>query len=132
MNQKLTEEAYYEKAKSIWEHHVPEVGQSSCVRGEMLRAVCCLRDEAQHNRNINFNKNCHVIMIEFLRTHLCKDSVFEKQTIEQVNSYLDRLLDDDRPYTNDDLYFYLIKRVVDWTTQHKKLTPNPHNPKLFC
>lgn len=53
---------YFEEAKAIWDRHVPRVGQSKTVEGEMLRAVEKLRDEAVRNGNGNWDEGFETLL----------------------------------------------------------------------
>ncbi len=128
----LSKEEYFEKAKFIWHNYVPKNGQSEYVRGELLRAVEKLRDEAHRNGNINFHPDCHVILIEYLREFLTNSELFSAQHVTTTNKYLDRLLEEDYPYTDDDIFDYLNDRVVDWADKQSQLIPHKKNPKLYC
>jgi len=45
---------------------------------------------------------------------------------------LDRLLIEDEPYTEDDLYDRISDRIVDWYLVNKKPIPHVKNSKLYC
>ena len=110
----MTEEEYFVKAKDIWQNYVPKSGQSKFVHGELLRAVEKLRDEAHRNGNINFNKKCHIILIEYLRKKLSDKEVFDQKKIEQINQDLNRVSLEEEPYTWDDIFDRICNRIVDW------------------
>jgi hypothetical protein len=129
---KLSKSEYYHKAKTIWEKYVPKNGQAKYVQGELLRAIEKLRDEAHRNGNINFNKNCHVILIAYLREYLCDNSLFETSTLDQINSDLDRLLVYEQPYLDDDLFDRINHRIVDWHEKYQLNIVHKKNPKLYC
>jgi hypothetical protein len=61
--QKMTPEEYLKIGQFIWESYVPKSGQAETVQGELLRSIEKLADEAQRNGNINFNPDCHGILI---------------------------------------------------------------------
>jgi hypothetical protein len=98
----------------------------------LLRAIEKLADEAQRNGNINFNENCHGILIGYLRKYLTDSLLFNEQTIIQINKDLDRISIDDDPYTEDDLYDRLRERIIDWYLKNITPIPNNENPKLTC
>jgi len=110
----MSPEEYFAVAKTIWKTLVPKSGQAETVQGELLRASEKLKDEAQRNGNVNFNKNCHVILVGYLRAHLVDENLFDQATIEQINEDLDRLLKKNNPYTGDDVYDRITNRIVDW------------------
>lgn len=128
----MTEEEYFEKAKFIWQNYVPKRGQSEFVQGELLRAVGKLRDEAQRNGNINFNENCHIILIEYLRKKLSDRNVFSDKQIEQINVDLNRLSLEKHPYTEDDVYLRITNRIVDWYIVYSNLIVHEKNIRLYC
>lgn len=130
--QKMTTEEYFEIEKYIWKTYVPKSGQAETVQGELLRAVEKLADEAQRNGNINFNEDCHGILISYLRKYLSDAKVFGKKTISQINKDLDTISVEDAPYTEDDLYDRIRERVVDWYLKNKTPIANTKNHKLYC
>ena len=86
----MTSEEYLEKGKFIWQNFVPKSGQAETVQGELLRAIEKLRDEAHRNGNANFNKNCHEILVEYLREKLTDkkifDNIFPAKASDVINS----------------------------------------------
>ena len=128
----MTDTEYFETAKFLWNTYVPKSGQAETVQGELIRAIEKVRDEAQRNGNINFQPDCHGILIRFLRTTLSDKAVFGPQEIQQINTDLDRLEIDEEPYIDDDIYDRLTNRIVDWYIVNK--TPKKHivNEKLYC
>src|SRR4051812_35368862 len=88
-NKKVTVDEYLQTGKYIWKTYVPKSGQAETVQGELLRAIEKLADEAQRNGNINFNEDCHVVFISFIRQHLNDEKIFDKSTIKQINQDLD-------------------------------------------
>jgi hypothetical protein len=123
---------YFETAKVMWHKLVPKSGQAATVQGELLRAIEKLRDEAQRNGNVNFHKNCHGILITYLRQHLADERIFTKQTVIQINSDLDRLSMKNSPYTEDDLYDRISDRIVDWYLKNPEQIPHHKNEVLYC
>lgn len=128
----MTTEEYLETAKFIWKTYVPKSGQAETVQGELLRAIEKLADEAQRNGNINFNEDCHGILIEFLRKYLNDEKIFDSATIKQINQDLDTISIEDEPYTEEDLYDRLRDRIVDWYLNNKTPIPHTNNPTLYC
>lgn len=128
----MTTEEYLETGKFIWKTYVPKSGQAETVQGELLRAIEKLADEAQRNGNINFNKDCHVIFISFIRKHLNNEKIFSKETIKQINQDLDTISIEDEPYTEDDLYERLRERIIEWYLKNKTPIPNSKNATLNC
>eukprot|EP00388_Colpodella_angusta_P006091 GDKJ01018310.1.p1 GENE.GDKJ01018310.1~~GDKJ01018310.1.p1 ORF type:complete len:324 (+),score=36.86 GDKJ01018310.1:2124-3095(+) len=123
---------YFETTKIIWQKLVPKSGQAETVQGELLRAIEKLRDEAQRNGNINFHKNCHGILIDYLRKHLVENNIFEKEIIIEINNDLDRLSKDNSPYTEDDIYDRITNRIVDWYLKNPTQIRHEQNDKLYC
>ncbi|MCX2680100.1 hypothetical protein OOZ15_09135 [Galbibacter sp. EGI 63066] len=128
----MTEKKYFEKAKFIWQNYVPESGQSKYVQGELLRAIEKLRDEAHRNGNINFNEKCHGILIDYLRKKLSDKKVFNQKTIEQINTDLDKLSIEDKPYSEDDIFDRISNRVVDWCMLYHEPISHEENDELYC
>jgi hypothetical protein len=129
---KMTEQEYFEKAKIIWQNYVPKSGPSNFVQGELLRAIEKLRDEAHRNGNINFNKKCHGIFIQFLREKLSDKKVFDKKKIAQINKDLDKLAIDAQPYTQNDIFDRICDRIVDWNLFYGDEVKNIKKTELNC
>src|SRR5262245_25659322 len=129
---KMNHQEYSETAKFLWQTYVPQSGQAETIQGELIRAIEKLAYEAQGNGNINFNSNCHGLLIDYLRKHLTADQSFDEQTIAQINKDLDILSIEDEPYTDDDVYDRVTHRIVDWYLRNKTPIPNANNPKLNC
>ncbi|WP_269236380.1 ankyrin repeat domain-containing protein [Flavobacterium flavigenum] len=128
----LNKNDYFKTAKVIWQKLVPKSGQADTIQGELLRAIEKLRDEAQRNGNINFNKNCHGILIDFLRKHLINNKIFEPEIIIQINSDIERLSKANSPYTDDDIYDRITERIVDWYLNNPIQIQHDQNDKLYC
>lgn len=123
---------YFQTAKVIWQKLVPKSGQADTVQGELLRAIEKLRDEAQRNGNGNFNKNCHSLLIDFLRKELADKNLFEKETTHEINNDLDRLSIKNKPYIEDDIYDRITERIVDWYLKNPTKISHISNDKLYC
>jgi len=130
--EKMTPEEYLKIGQFIWKTYVPKSGQAETVQGELLRAIEKLADEAQRNGNINFNSDCHGLLISYLRKYLIDTTLFDKETIIQINKDLDTISKEDEPYTDEDLYDRLRDRIFDWYLKNKTPIPNIKNPKLYC
>ena len=128
----MTADEYLETGKFILKTYVPKSGQAETIQGELLRAIEKLADEAQRNGNINFNEDCHVIFISFIRKHLNDEKIFDKVTIKQINQDLDTISIEDQPYTEDDLYDRLRDRIIDWYLNNKTPIPHTKNLTLNC
>ena len=131
-SQKMTPEKYLELGQYIWKTYVPKSGQAQTVQGELLRAIEKLADEAQRNGNINFNANCHGLFIAYLKNYLTDSTVFDEQTIRQINKDLDRISVGGEPYTADDLYDRLRERIIDWYLKNTAPITHNENPKMTC
>lgn len=131
-SQTVTPGEYREIGKFIWKTYVPKSGQAETVQGELLRAIEKLADEAQRNGNINFNTNCHGILVSYLRKYLTDTTIFDKETINIINSDLDTISKEDQPYVDDDLYDRLRFRIFDWYLKNKTPIRNVKNSKLHC
>lgn len=124
-----TVEDYETEAREIWKRYVPRSGQADTVQGELLRAVNKLRDEAHRNGNGNWDEG-HEILARFLRDTLVSSGLFPSQTSKAVAQDVVRVLDYERPYTDDDLFDRLTARVVDWSRAHPDPVAHTRNPKL--
>ena len=123
---------YNKTAKVIWQKLVPNSGQAETVQGELLRAIEKLRDEAQRNGNCNFNKNCHGLLVKYLKHYLMDESIFRKETILEIKKDLKQLSYKTIPYTEDAIYDRITKRIVDWYLANPKQIAHIKNEKLCC
>ena len=118
-----------EEAGALWRRYVPRAGQAATVQGELIRAVEKLRDEAQRNGNLNWDRG-HEILACYLRSTLTGSGLFLPATIEQINRDVTRILKFEEPETADDPYDRLADRVVEWARAHPDPVPHQHNPDL--
>lgn len=105
--------AYPEIAQKIWNESVPASGVSDNVQGELLRSVERLRDEAQRNGNINYDKE-HKGMAVFIRDTLLGSKLFDQPVSEKIRQYSAQLLKEEYPYLEDDIYDYLTDRICEF------------------
>jgi len=123
---------YDKTAKVVWQKLVPSSGQASSIQGELLRALEKLRDEAQRNGNVNFNNNCHRILVNFLKLYLLDKKVFTKEQINNNKIDLREISKKTMPYTDDDVYDRLTKSVIDWYINNPEQIVYPKNEDLYC
>ncbi len=121
---------YFEEAKILWQNFVPQSGQADTVQGELIRAVERLRDEAQRNGNINWDKG-HEIFGGFIVTTLCGSGIFDEPTQAEIKNDVARILDYQDPYLEDDLYDRLTDHIVEWYLQNKTPIIKTHDPEQF-
>jgi hypothetical protein len=126
----VTPEEYREIGRFIWKTYVPKNGQSDTVQGELLRANEKLRDEAQRNGNCNWDKG-HEILSFFILNTLSTSNDVSKEAKVQLKRDIDRILDYENPYTEDDLFDRIEKIIFDWYICNKEPTPRDHNPELL-
>jgi len=123
---------YDKTAKVIWQKLVPSSGQASTVQGELLRAIEKLRDEAQRNGNGNFHKNCHGLLIKYLKKYLIDESIFGKEMALEIKKGLKEISYKTIPYTDDDIYDNINERIVDWYLKNPSQIPHIKNDTLYC
>lgn len=131
MEEQPYEMKHLETAKIIWQTLVPKSGQADTVQGELLRAVEKLRDEAQRNGNINYDKS-HLILANFLRNTLISSGIFNAGEIEKIESESEKLMHEEYPYTEDDVYDYLGDKVCEFYLAKPTLVKHENNPELWC
>ncbi len=119
-------------AAYIWQHFVPESGQAEFVQGELIRAISKLRDEAHRNANANFTKECHGILINYLREKLTDEKLFSETIITQTHKDLDRLNIENQPYTDDDIFDRIDYRIVEWYAHYGDGVKHTKNHELHC
>ncbi|NGY88870.1 hypothetical protein F6Y05_38470 [Bacillus megaterium] len=121
---------YFEDAKKIWQSYVPASGQSNTVEGELLRAVEKLRYEAQVNGNGNWDEGFKMFCDYILET-LANDKAFTMETQEKLVADINKLLDYDQPYLEDDLYDRIADLIVEWSKFHKGPIKREKNPEQY-
>lgn len=123
----MTKEEYQEQAKYIWKTYVPKSGVAETVQGELLRSIEKLRDEAQRNGNKNWNIiTSHEQLALFIQKTLIDSGVFDASAFEEIQKNIARILNFKSPATSDDLYDFIVFRIVDWFIQNKTPISNPN------
>ncbi len=125
----MTEDEYRELGRYVWETYVPKRGQAVTVQGELLRANEKLRDESQRNGNINWDEG-HEILAKFLLDTLTESAALNDHARAQLRSDIERVLDFEHPYTEDDLFDRIERALLDWCAAHPDPVPRPSNPAL--
>ena len=120
---------FLREARALWRTSVPPSGQAATVQGELLRAVEKLRDEAKRNGNVNWDEG-HAILATFVRDTLVESTSFGPQAQSDIQRDINRILDFESPYTNDDLYDRLSDHVIEWCREHPEPVPHVRNPLL--
>jgi len=117
--------------KRLWAELVPPFGQAKTVQGELVRAIGRLSEEAYQNKNADFDQD-HTILCHFLRDKLRDPSVFSADEIENIDHWIDRILDCKRPDTvgPETCFSHLAEQVVRWCGSKKKLLPHELNTAL--
>jgi len=132
LHNKINNKNYDKTAKVIWQKLVPSRGQADTIQGELLRAIEKLRDEAQRNGNVNFHKNCHSLLLKFLKETLLDKTIFTKEELLTLKTDLKKISYKTMPYTEDDAYDNITKRLIDWYLANPKQIPNPKSDALYC
>jgi len=113
----------------ITKHLIPSRGQAETVQGELMRCVDKLAWEAQNNGNGNWDEGFEKLLA-FLRSTLVEDSDLPKKMKTQLRKDLKRLVQDDEPYTEDDLYDRLTHAVIEFCRLNPQLIDKPNDPTL--
>lgn len=132
LHNSLNDKDYNKTLKVMWQELVPSSGQATTIQGELLRAIEKLRDEAQRNGNGNFHKNCHGLLVEYLKKYLLDESIFKVETISKIKKDLKQISYKTMPYTEDDIYKNISMRIVDWYLKNTTLLSHKNNEKLYC
>ena len=125
----MTEEEYREIGRFIWKTYVPKQGQADTVQGELLRANEKLRDEAQRNGNGNWDSG-HEILAKYILSTLTKSLDVQQDAKVQLWRDVERLLDYEHPYLEDDLFNRIELTIFDWYILNRNPIPREHNPDL--
>jgi hypothetical protein len=128
---KGTKEAWRSEFQRLWKELVPATGQATTVQGELIRAIGRLSDEACRNGNYNFDMG-HRIQCKYLRENLKDPTVFSEVEIQEINQWIDRVLDAKHPNLNgySSPYYRLAEKVVLWCKAKPDLIAHPLNPAL--
>ena len=80
----------------------------------MLYYIRNFEDQAKRNGNINWDRG-YSRSIKWIKWNLCsKTEFFNKEIKKEIKSDLRRLRHYRRPYTNDDIYTRLKRRVIEY------------------
>lgn len=125
----MTPEEYRKIGQYVWRTYVPSSGQSVTVQGELLRAIEKLRDECHRNGNGNWD-NGHEILARFILSTLTESVGVIASAKKQLRADIERILDFDSPYLEDDLFDRVERLILDWCSAHRDPVPRAINPDL--
>ncbi|MBX2850934.1 MAG: hypothetical protein KTR15_04215 [Phycisphaeraceae bacterium] len=126
----MTEQEYDDIGRFIWNTYVPKSGQSDTVQGELLRANEKLRDECHRNGNINWDSG-HEILANYILTTLTESPDLSDEAKAELKRDIERVLDYEYPYTEDDLFDRTERKIFDWYLANQEPIPRSHNPDLY-
>jgi hypothetical protein len=119
---------------NLWEDLVPEEGQANSIQGEILRAIGVLAGEERRNGCVNWDRyyKDYEQLIEFLRTWLPNESVFNVAQRGRISQDLDAVLLDGHegiPYETIRLVFgRLIEDAVAFCQAYPIFAPMEQRP----
>jgi hypothetical protein len=125
----VTDEEYAEIGKFIWRTYVPKSGQSTTVQGELLRANEKLRDECHRNGNGNWDSG-HEILANYILGTLVASEDVPADAKAQLARDVERILDYENPYTEDDLFDRVERVIFAWYLCNREPIPRDENPDL--
>jgi hypothetical protein len=127
----MANENWRSEFQRLWRELVPATGQAKTVQGELVRAIGRLSDEAYRNGNINFDKG-HRIQCEYLRKNLKDRAVFSEAEIQEIDQWIDRILDAKNPDLSGSSspYYRLAEKVVAWCKAKPDRIAHKENPAL--
>ena len=120
---------YSEEAKYIWQNYVPKSGQADTVQGELIRAIEKLRFEAQDNGNMNWDEG-FVHFCDYIWEVLNSWGKFNNEALSGIRIDLNRILDFENPYYEDDLYNRISDYIIQWYLQNKEPIKREIDPNL--
>ena len=128
---KGSKEDWRSEFQRLWKELVPATGQATTIQGELIRAIGRLSDEAYRNGNYNFDKG-HRIQCKYLRENLEDPTVFSEVEIQEIDRWIDRVLDAKHPELSgaSSPYYRLAEKVVMWCKAKPDLIPHRANPAL--
>jgi hypothetical protein len=128
---KSSKEAWRPEFQRLWKEFVPATGQAATVQGELIRSVGRLSDEAYRNGNYNFDKG-HRIQCKYLRENLEDPTVFSEEEIQEIDQWIDRILDAKHPDLSGSTspYYRLAEKVVAWCKAKPEPIAHQPNPAL--
>lgn len=121
---------YFEEAKFIWKNYVPKNGQADTVQGELLRAIEKLRYEAQDNGNINWDDKFE-LFCDYIWDILNSWGKFDKESLSEIRNDLNRILEYENPYLEDDLYDRISDYIMEWYLQNKEPIKRDKDPNQY-
>ncbi len=120
-----------EVARVIWQTLVPPHGQAASVQGELLRAIEKLRDEAQRNGNINYNKP-HKKLAGFIQTTLITSGIWDAQTVSKLKMEIKKLGFASKPYLEDDTYDFITDLICEFYIANPTIIAHHPDPQITC
>ena len=125
----MNSEDYLEIGRFIWREYVPKNGQAATVQGELLRASEKLRDECHRNGNANWDSG-HEILAKFILDTLTTSDSVPGHAKDQLTRDIERVMDYEHPYSEDDLFDRIERVIFDWYLLNKEPIPRSPNPAL--
>lgn len=81
---------YLDRCRSIWDDHVPQVGRSDALQGELLRETEALRYEAQNNGNFNWDED-FAYFCDFIKDTLSAQDALPQKIKDEVIAATDHI-----------------------------------------
>ncbi len=111
---KVLESEYKVVADSLVKSDAPRGSDFKSDYGELLTYVEGLRDEARRNGNINWDRG-FMRSAKWIEVVLIKDTELFSESIKiEIKKDIKRIKKFRKPYTNNDLYDRLIRRIVEY------------------
>jgi hypothetical protein len=108
----------------FWEVLVPEAGEANSIQGEILRAVGRLAGEDRRNGCVNWDK-FYEDMVEFLRTQLPNQRVFNAAQHERILQDLDAVLLNGREGIPHEVIRVVFGRLIEDAAEYCRACPEP-------
>ena len=97
----------------------------------MLRGLDNLRDEAQRNGNVNFNK-VYKEYADFIAATLGSAAFFENKEKNKITEATKKLSHAKKPYLDDDIYDYLTDQIcIFYKHNHPGTQENARDKKWW-
>jgi len=104
---------YKEQIAYIRETYAAASDDKKTYEGTILKVVETLQEEAIKNKNKTFTEEYHQKLIDYLRKHLVRGTLFYQEETEELKSIIDKLEDKENPLVNEEKYTFIKHQIVD-------------------
>lgn len=112
---------YQKEYDEIFDLLVPQSGEAESLQGELVRAIRKLESDYYRNGSANFFPS-YQRLATFLRQRLSLKSIFDEETIAQIEEDIETMRQHGRGFTGADENCY--DRITDRVVEYCRARPN--------